>query len=1352
MSDSLALGGIYAFADIDDAPFNTKFVGLVRRFASLSGAADKFAASAAKVDDALAGTAATSEKVSTSTTRTTQTTTRSTTANEREAASLKARADAAARVNAVMVRVAGETTRVQQATLREAAAQERAAIAAGTGSREYARLASAQASVIGATRSLAAAQEVGAASGGRLSASMGGMLKTAGELGLVVGAIEGVKKAIDIGNESADFDAALTRIQTQAGATAGEVDKARGALLAMSGRVAQSPDALANSLYHVYSATKTLGYSLPQMLKAVEIAGRGATTSGADLEETTNSLTATLVAGLGPVNDMGKAMGALNTIVGVGDMKQEDLNAALSTGILVTAKTYGVTLSQAGAALAVFGDNNIRGANAATRLRMVIQDLSKPAADADAVLGKIGLTSQDLRDDLEKGGLSLALVHLKQKLEDAGITGDKVGGFLEDAFTKKAGAGLAILLNNLDQYDQKQRTIETAADDFGSKWAAATKTARFAFDQLGARIDAAGIKLAGKLTPAAAAAAHWLGTELPHALSILDNILEPTIHLVGDGLGGAWHVVAGTVKIAATALGGIGHFLESDKALVTGVATSVLAMWATFKLVSIATAAIKGINSLLETFRIRAMYAGDGLRAMSVGSFVAKGALGALGIAVGVLTYAWSKSSAEAAEQQAVIEAYTQAIEEDSGALGRNTREVVINNLEKMGAFRTAAVYGITQKTLTNAMLGSTSALKQMNAAFRDGAGKYGQDNAEKFLEIIRTTTGQLGKAEQAAKDHAAAMAHSSAATARAAAASHLAANQTNKNRSALDDLRSSTSGSTKATDRHVGSLKRDLTALEALQQQQLAMAQSEDSFLEAINGVTKQLHGNNDTLDTSTKRGLANRDSFLAAASAALSLKDAQDKTSASEGKGAAAVAAHTLKLAANIGALRKAAVAAGGDRGEIDKLLARMHLLPGHLRTKIEIDTYGAKANLQDLLNMEAKLGAHAPLSLAQGAKNAAGGRASGGGLPEGVSAVGERGPELAIKRGPHVDILSNPQSRRFLAATGMRAPGFAGGTGGPPITTGTSNGHEVWIVNGIRYASLMAAQNAQHRAEQLDKKLPGYGRHLLGGFRHLGHLLAGGSRSDFASQLGDIYGILHDAGVPHSVILGLRHGNKELLDAAGAADKSARHLASARKALAAARKAMRQDEHGFAGAVVGSFDITQAGADPVTGRVTRGSLLAQQAQAVTRARAYVSGMRKLIGLHLFPASYLRQLLNAGPDALPQVQALLGMPHAQLKDLANENRQLHKLGSTIGHLGGDRLDSGAVNRAGHRVDRAAKAEYQAQQHLSKELGHLGDRLEHKLDNLHMTASLGIKLGQLAVMVQTGMNQNRKVTRSGRP
>ncbi|HEV7194896.1 MAG TPA: hypothetical protein VGN19_03060, partial [Pedococcus sp.] len=89
---------------------------------------------------------------------------------------------------------------------------------------------------------------------------------------------------------AADFQASMLLIQTQAGASRAEVEKMSPAILNLAGQVAQAPEALATSLYHVEST----GLRGAKALEAVQIAAEGAKVGHADLEQTTNALTATI--------------------------------------------------------------------------------------------------------------------------------------------------------------------------------------------------------------------------------------------------------------------------------------------------------------------------------------------------------------------------------------------------------------------------------------------------------------------------------------------------------------------------------------------------------------------------------------------------------------------------------------------------------------------------------------------------------------------------------------------------------------------------------------------------------------------------------------------------------------------------------------------------------------------------------------------------------------------------------------------------------------------------------------------------------------------------------------------------
>jgi hypothetical protein len=85
---------------------------------------------------------------------------------------------------------------------------------------------------------------------------------------------------------------------------------------------------------------------------------------------------------------------------------------------------------------------------------------------------------------------------LEQHMKAAGITGSKVGGFITEAFGKKAGAGLAVLMGEMDRVNTSSRKAVRAARRSSAKWEATTKTTAFAFQKIGAEVEAAGIKIA----------------------------------------------------------------------------------------------------------------------------------------------------------------------------------------------------------------------------------------------------------------------------------------------------------------------------------------------------------------------------------------------------------------------------------------------------------------------------------------------------------------------------------------------------------------------------------------------------------------------------------------------------------------------------------------------------------------------------------------------------------------------------------------------------------------------------------------------------------------------------------------
>src|SRR5258707_2957514 len=148
---------------------------------------------------------------------------------------------------------------------------------------------------------------------------------------------------------SVKFQSAMEKLHTQAGVAQGKIKGLGDGVLKLAGQVGFSPDSLALSLYHVESAFQSMGITGPKALDLVKIAAEGAAVGGANLEDVTNALTAVIASGIKGARGMAGAMGILNQIVGVGDMKMQDLADAFGTGLLASIKGFGVSITDAGA-------------------------------------------------------------------------------------------------------------------------------------------------------------------------------------------------------------------------------------------------------------------------------------------------------------------------------------------------------------------------------------------------------------------------------------------------------------------------------------------------------------------------------------------------------------------------------------------------------------------------------------------------------------------------------------------------------------------------------------------------------------------------------------------------------------------------------------------------------------------------------------------------------------------------------------------------------------------------------------------------------------------------------------------
>lgn len=342
---------------------------------------------------------------------------------------------------------------------------------------------------------------------------------------------------------AAKFEESTLKLHTQAGATTAQMDKLRKGMLAMAGSVGQTPMALEAGMYHVVSSMNALlpkATRVNEELHVLKIASEGAAIGGTNLEETSYALASAMNALHLHAGDAEKAMGNLNAIVGAGDMTMNDLLDSLKSGVLPTAQAFGTNLQSVGAALAVFGDEGIRGAEAGTKLRMMFALLGGPTGKSVEILKSIGVSAGDMKakfagmqtaleaagvsttkmsEDLKQpNGIYVALRDLKTHLEASGLSATASAAVISRAFGGgRTGAGIMMLVQNLERLDSKYHQIGKTTGTFHQDWEATQKTLAFQAKQLGAEAEALGIRFGEKLIPVAREGigtfkevAHWL--------------------------------------------------------------------------------------------------------------------------------------------------------------------------------------------------------------------------------------------------------------------------------------------------------------------------------------------------------------------------------------------------------------------------------------------------------------------------------------------------------------------------------------------------------------------------------------------------------------------------------------------------------------------------------------------------------------------------------------------------------------------------------------------------------------------------------------------------------------------------
>jgi len=363
---------------------------------------------------------------------------------------------------------------------------------------------------------------------GQLAGGIGLLAGTGGVIGLAAGLSSAVSQAQHFGD-------AMELVHTQAGASQSEVAALTKSVLALAPAVGTTPEELAAGLFHVESA----GLRGAKALELLKIAAQGAKVGNADLESVTNALIASVNSGVKGVSSMSEAMGVLNGVVGSGNMRMQDLADAFSTGILSSAKAFGISIQSVGAALADMTNQGIPAIDAATRLRMTISLLGAPTSKAAKELKLIGISGNQLANDMRgPGGILAAVADLKTHLDKSGLSLTEQAALISRAFGGgRSSSAILTLLGSLEKFKVIQDQVNRSTGAFGQAWEATTRDAGFKFDKFKATVSSTLILIGDELLPSITDALGEIGTWIASHQSDLVSFTRSAIGVAKSAVG-----------------------------------------------------------------------------------------------------------------------------------------------------------------------------------------------------------------------------------------------------------------------------------------------------------------------------------------------------------------------------------------------------------------------------------------------------------------------------------------------------------------------------------------------------------------------------------------------------------------------------------------------------------------------------------------------------------------------------------------------------------------------------------------------------------------------------------------------
>jgi TP901 family phage tail tape measure protein len=462
---------------------------------------------------------------------------------------------------------------------------------------------------------------------------------------------------------TSDFDKSLSGVQAVSSASAAEMDKLRKAALQAGADTAFTATQAADAEAELVKAGVSVADTLNGGLKgALSLAAAGQL----DLADAaTISANAMNTFGLHG-SDVSHIADVLAAAANKSAADVKELAYGMQQGGLVAAQT-GLTFEDTTAVLAAFADRGLKGADAGTSLKTMLEKLNAPTSQARTLMEQLGIQTYD------SSGKFVGITTVAGELHDRMAT-------LTDAQRNQAMATIfgsdairaASVLYNLGSDGVKG--YKDAVNDSG----AASRMASAQMDNLSGDLEQLGGSLETALIKGGSGATSALrdltqqATDAVNAFSHMPDWLQQTAVGFTGGSGGALLLVGGLSSV-------VGKAGAASKAMKETAEVS------------------KGLKSVMA----------------NAGSFMA----GPWGIAIAGAAVALTLLTTSHHRAVTEVASFTEAMKQDGDAIGKATTAAVAADPQIAGLYSTFGKLGISATTVTDAVLGSKDALGQVTTA-----------------------------------------------------------------------------------------------------------------------------------------------------------------------------------------------------------------------------------------------------------------------------------------------------------------------------------------------------------------------------------------------------------------------------------------------------------------------------------------------------------------------------------------------------------------------------------------------------------------------------------------------------------